>query len=131
MMLLTKDLTRKLIDNGTNAYHAIMDDGATADCQPVVKFFAPWNACTWIITELEMDQADNGELEPTGRLFGLCDLGMGYPELGYVTLTELTAVQGPLGLKIERDRHWHANASLSAYADAAREAGHIVDRIAA
>ena len=43
---------------------------------PVVKFFGG-GACTWLITE--MDSADDD------TLFGLCDLGMGYPELGTVS----------------------------------------------
>ena len=41
-------------------------------------------------------------------MFGLCDLGMGFPELGYVSLNELQAITGPLGLGIERDPYWHA-----------------------
>ncbi len=39
-------------------------------------------------------------------MFGLCDLGC--PELGYVSLNEMEAVKGPLGLGIERDLHWKA-----------------------
>jgi hypothetical protein len=31
---------------------------------------------------------------------------MGYPELGYVMLSELGSVRGPLGLGIERDIHF-------------------------
>jgi integrase len=43
------------------------------------------------------------ELDSDGLAFGLCDLGMGEPELGYVSLTELRTVRGKLGLPIERD----------------------------
>jgi hypothetical protein len=39
-------------------------------------------------------------------MFGLCDLGMGFPELGYVSLNEMKAVRLPFGLGIERDLHW-------------------------
>jgi hypothetical protein len=59
-------------------------------------------------------------------LFGLCDLGMGFPELGSVRLSELQSVRGPLGLGIERDLMFTAAHPLSAYARAAREAGSIV-----
>ena len=38
--------------------------------------------------------------------FGLCDLGMGCPELGSVSLSELESVRGKLGLPIERDLHF-------------------------
>jgi hypothetical protein len=51
---------------------------------------------------------------------------MGSPELGYVSLTELRAVRGKLGLPIERDEHFDADKTLSAYADEARTRGHIV-----
>lgn len=61
------------------------------------KLFTPDSGATWFITE--------GDRE-TGRLFGLCDLGLGFPELGYVTLDELTGVRGRMGLPVERDLHW-------------------------
>jgi hypothetical protein len=41
-------------------------------------------------------------------------------------MTELRALRGPLGLPIERDEHFDADKPLSAYADEAREKGHIV-----
>ncbi|MBR0868248.1 DUF2958 domain-containing protein [Bradyrhizobium diazoefficiens] len=43
---------------------------------PVAKFFARDAQATWLITEVDPDEPD--------RLFGLCDLGQGCPELGYV-----------------------------------------------
>ncbi|WP_426127674.1 DUF2958 domain-containing protein [Pararhizobium sp. PWRC1-1] len=39
-------------------------------------------------------------------MFGLCDLGMGEPELGYVLLSELEEIKGPGGIPIERDLNW-------------------------
>jgi len=57
--------------------------------------------------------------------FGLCDLGLGCPELGYVSLLELRTVRGKLGLPIERDLHFEADKPISAYADEARIRGHI------
>jgi hypothetical protein len=55
-------------------------------------------------------------------LFGLCDLGMGFPELGYVSLSELQSVKGPFHLTIERDVHFTSKASLTVFAEAARRA---------
>jgi hypothetical protein len=67
------------------------------------------------------------ELDPDGGLaFGLCDFGMGEPELGYVALAELAAVRGKLSLPVERNRHFIANKTISAYAVEARGQGHIV-----
>jgi Protein of unknown function (DUF2958) len=58
--------------------------------------------------------------------FGLCDLGMGTPELGFVSMSELRALRGPLGLPVERDLHFDADKTLSAYAEEARQHGGIV-----
>ena len=63
-----------------------------------VKFFDPCGAATWYATEFDGDDT----------FFGLCDLGVGFPELGYFSLSELESVRGPLGLGIERDLHWKA-----------------------
>ncbi len=63
--------------------------------------------------------------ETRARLSFLCDLGLGCPELGYVSLTELTGFRGPLGLAIERDRHFVASRTLTEYAAEAHRAGRI------
>jgi hypothetical protein len=44
-----------------------------------VKYFLPNSAATWWIMEFDGDDL----------MFGYCDLGMGFPELGYVSLREL------------------------------------------
>lgn len=89
-----------------------------ADHFPVAKFFSPDANATWIISEIDPDDPD--------RLFGLCDLGLGFPELGYVSLSELKLVRGRLGLPIERDLHFVADKPLSSYAEEARQKGCIV-----
>jgi hypothetical protein len=88
------------------------------DHKPVVKLFTPDAAATWLLTECDPDEPD--------RLFGLCDLGLGYPELGFVNLSEIMEVRGRLGLPVERDLHFVANKPLSAYTAAAQEKGRIV-----
>lgn len=92
--------------------------GDEADRVPVVKLFTPDGACTWLLTELDPDDPDIA--------FGLCDLGMGFPELGSVRLSELDSIRGHIGLAVERDLHFAADKTLAAYADAARKAGRIV-----
>jgi Protein of unknown function (DUF2958) len=117
MKLITESLTAKLLANG-RAQRAAMDKGDDAlDFKPVVKLFTPDAQCTWLLTELDPDG---------GLAFGLCDLGLGCPELGYVSLIELSTVRGKLGLPIERDRHFSASKAISAYADEAREHGRIL-----
>lgn len=87
------------------------------DHPPVVKLFTPDGSATWLLSESDPDDPD--------RLFGLCDLGFGSPELGYVSLAEITELRGKLGLPVERDQHFVADKPLSAYADEARAAGRI------
>jgi Protein of unknown function (DUF2958) len=58
--------------------------------------------------------------------FGLCDVGLGCPELGYVALSELAALRGKLGLPVERDLHFIASKTISGYANEARAQGRIV-----
>jgi hypothetical protein len=66
------------------------------------------------------------ELDPDGGLlFGLCDLRLGQPELGYVSLAELSTVRGKLGLPIERDLYFTANKTI-AYTNEARIHGYIL-----
>jgi hypothetical protein len=66
------------------------------------------------------------ELGPEDIAFGLRDLGLGCPELGFVCMREIRELRGPLGLPVERDLHFDADKTLSAYAAEAREHGRIV-----
>ena len=91
--------------------------GEPIDPKPVVKFFTPDAGATWLLTELDPDEPDIA--------FGLCDLGLGYPELGSVRLSEIASVRGKLGLPVERDLYFEVNRSLSAYAEEARVLGRI------
>ena len=67
----------------------------------------PFRLTSWL-TELTPEDPD--------MAFGLCDLGLGEPELGYVHLAELAAICGKLGLPVERDLSFDADKTLSAYA---------------
>ena len=109
MILLTGDLRDRLLANGRQR---------DIDHVPVVKFFNPVGAATWLITEMETD----GD-----TLFGLADLGFGCPELGSCSLAELISVRLPFGFAIERDIMFRATFPLSVYAEAARQAGSIVE----
>ena len=108
MKLLTPEIETTLRENANQR---------DVDHEPAVKFFNPCGGGTWLFSEL----GEDGD-----TLFGLCDLGFGCPELGYASLREIEAVDGPLGLGIERDLYFEAKTPLTVYADAARVAGHIV-----
>ncbi len=107
-LLTVEDRVRLLVQ-------ALADD---RDGPPIVKLFTPDGAATWLISEADPDDPD--------RLFGLCDVGIGFPELGYVSLAEISAVRGRLGLPVERDLHFVGDKPLSVYAEEARKQGRIV-----
>lgn len=77
--ILTKALRAKLLENGQAQRAAIRngsDDLQPIDPYPVVKLFTPDAGATWLLTELDPEDDD--------LAFGLMDLGLGEPELGYV-----------------------------------------------
>jgi hypothetical protein len=111
MKLLTTSIREQLLRNG-RIQAALAEEGREfADFIPVVKLFTPDAGCTWLLTELDPEDPDIA--------FGLCDLGMGCPELGTVRISELESVRGRLGLPVERDRHFAGLHMLSVYARAA------------
>lgn len=110
--LITDEQREQLLGNGRSSV-----EREDFDPPPVVKLFTPDADATWLLTEIDPDDND--------RAFGLCDLGQGFPELGYVSLAELHAVRGRLGLPVERDLHFKADKAISAYAREARLAGRI------
>ncbi|MET3497086.1 DUF2958 domain-containing protein [Variovorax boronicumulans] len=115
MDLITPELRLQLLANGKASR-----DAPHFDPYPAAKWFGPCGAATWLITELDPNDQDTD--------YGLGDLGMGSPELGHVSIRELTSIRlmrGTLG--IERDLYWKANKPLSTYARLARLAGRIVD----
>lgn len=54
------------------------------------------------------------------------NLGLGDPELGYVSLHELAAARGSLGLPLECDLYFAPTRTIAAYADLAREYWRII-----
>ena len=120
MLLITKAQRRRLLRNGARR---------DADHPPVVKIFSPIGAATWLISEMDPQEPD--------ILFGLCDLGLGFPELGYVSLHELESVRVEFGIKgpdntrrggslpLERDLHFKGRYPMSVYTEVARLAGYI------
>jgi hypothetical protein len=76
--------------------------GQEYDHPPIVKLFSIAGSATRLLNELN-------PFEPT-IAYGLCDLGMGFPELGYVFLEELEGIQHPfLPIPlIVQDEHFNA-----------------------
>ena len=111
MKLLTKEQRERLLRNGARRGE---------DHIPVVRLFNPTGAGTWLVSELDPEEPEIGH--------GLADLGMGFPELGDISLRELSEFRGRFGLGIERDLHFNPRGRpISVYAEAARAAGRIVE----
>ena len=112
MKIMTAAQEKKMIENFKQA----METGDGTKLKPVIKLFGG-GACTWLLSEYEPE---------IRRFFGLCDLGMGFPELGYVSRDELEAIRfPPYNLPIERDLHITFDKTMCEYADEAREKGKI------
>jgi hypothetical protein len=94
MTLITAAQRQKLLENGRAQRDAIDRQDQVLDFKPTVKLITPDGNATWLLTELNPD---------IDLAFGPCDLGLGEPELGYVSLAELTAARGPLKLPLECD----------------------------
>lgn len=110
MKLFTEEQYKKLIANGAQSNGEI-------SFPPVVKLFMSWTDCCWLLSEIDPEYPDIA--------FGLCDLGFGFPEVGYVDLTELKDAQK--GFKtLECDQSFEGKFPLIAYARAAWEIGRIV-----
>lgn len=110
MQLMTPELREQLIANGKDR---------EGDHFPVLKCFNPLGASKWLIYAMDPDDND--------YLRCLADLGMGFPELGGVLLSELQNYRGPLGIGIERDLYFKPKYAIRIYAAAARSAQCIVE----
>jgi hypothetical protein len=111
--IFTTDILRKMLANSRATGEALVNGTEEPDHKPVVKVFNPYGGATWLLTEIDED----------GRCFGLCDLGQGFPELGYVLRSEIENLRikrGGYGLPLERDAHFTADKPLSEYAADAR-----------
>jgi Protein of unknown function (DUF2958) len=87
--------------------------GEAIDPYPVVKLYTLDAGAVWLLTDLDAD----GD-----RAYGLCDAGIGCPELGHISLVALQAMRGPRGMAVVADPHFEARQPLSAYAvDAIRD----------
>jgi hypothetical protein len=92
MELLTQDLKQQFAKQG---------DTSTKEAEDILvlaKFFCPWNAFTWFAAEWYPD---------TNIFFGYANLGDDTnSELGNFSLKELEELEGPFGMKVERDIYW-------------------------
>ena len=87
MKLVTKELKKK--------FPEIYQTQNQKDPIVQAKYFCPWNNWTWFATEFDKEEE---------IFYGLV---AGHEvELGYFSLNEFETVEGPFGLKVERDLYW-------------------------
>jgi Protein of unknown function (DUF2958) len=87
MKLMTKALAKRL--------PALHSQESVADPTVHGKFFDPTGGATWYLLEYDQDDA----------LFTYVT-GLGFDELGYTSLAELSSIQGRFGLHMEHDLHF-------------------------
>jgi hypothetical protein len=89
---------------------------AEIDFPPVVMLFNAYGpAGRWLLSEIDPHDPDTA--------FGLCDIGVGCPELGYVSLNELRSLRRVIGCRIALNEHFVATKTLSQYTEEARRLG--------
>ena len=109
--LFTSVQWAKLLANYNKNWKRSIKGLKNTDPRPVVKLFNPYGAQTWLLSECDEQ----------GTAFGLCDLGLGCAELGYVSMDEICNIG-----YIERDLHFHPKRKMSEYVQDAEEIGRIV-----
>lgn len=92
---------------------------AQADLWPVVRLFTPDAHATWLLAALNPTDGDTA--------WGLCDVGIGMPELGTIKLSDLASIVGPSRLRVRRDLHFQAVRPMSEYLRLAQDNGSITD----
>ncbi len=71
----------------------------------------------WVLSEILPDELDVG--------FGVCDLGRGFPELGYVSLQEVVTACANRGVVLMRDPSFQPKGTISQVAQEARARGSV------
>lgn len=94
-------------------------DGLTIAPLPVVRLFTPDAHVIWLLAALDPTDGDTA--------YGLIDLGLGMPEMGYVKLSDLASIVGPQQRPVMRDRFFQSVRPMSEYRRLAQENGSIVD----
>jgi len=112
--LITEDERQQLLAHG-EARAA----GRAIDPPPVVRLFTPDAHATWLLAALDPADGNTG--------WGVCDVGIGMPELGTIKLSDLASIVGPRKQPVMRDRYFQAVRPLSEYLRLMQENGGIVD----
>lgn len=114
MNLLADTERVQLLDNGVSAARR-----EHLDSPPVVKLYTPDAHAVWLLTELDPADSDTA--------YGLCDAGIGWPDLGQIRLSDLEDIRGPKGMQVARDPYFTSKHSPSECFRRAKAVGSIND----
>ncbi len=105
--LLPPEMRKQLQDNGLHDDH---------DPPPVARLYTPYGKWSWLLALQDPEDPD--------KILCLADMGIGQPELGYISLS-LLADYDIRGIPIQLDRSATFNKPLSSYANRATHSGKI------
>ena len=109
MKLITKEIESKFKKQGYTG------DKKPEDIKIICKLFNPVGAGTWYLYEKEDDDI----------CWAFVNLGDSImAECGTISLNELKSLRLPMGMSIERDRHF-GSYSLKAVIDTVKSGGHV------
>ena len=97
MKLVTKQLEQLF-----NKYPLYSQEEKKDEALVLCKFFAPVGAYTWYVLEAEKQEDDY-------MFFGIVINNHFEREYGYFTLSQLTEIRLPLGMRVERDLYFDSN----------------------
>ena len=109
MDLYTEQQLTKLLANGAKAAQDNKGGNLArrGERKPVVRWVMPLGGETWLISEIDPDNMD--------RAFGLYDSGIGQPVLEDVSISQIKAKRGMLGLGVERVSYFRPQMPLNDY----------------
>lgn len=107
--LIPSQLRARMLEHGARTA-----SGRTHDPRPVVRLYVTGTNASWLLAELDPDDAD--------LAWGLCDEGLGSPRLDHVRLSDLAELFGDA---LRLDAGFAARQPLGAYAREAKAAGAI------
>ena len=116
LRFLTHADRERLLQNGKWRQLAGMCD--RLDFIPVVRLVMPDAPWIFLLSEIDPSRPDIA--------YGLCDLGMGSPDMGDISITELNYLCGKDGLQVMRDSSFKPDRTLREYAERARVHGRII-----
>lgn len=110
--LITEDDWDRLFENGRRRNKRLADGKEPEDEVPLVLLFTPDAGCRWLLSHINPVDYD--------LAYGVCDMGMGWPELDYVSFSELVCLRGELGLPVQRHPYFGPDKTNSRYLEEAR-----------